>query len=423
MAGGKIMREGKTLEYKENMESGTFMKTISAFSNYEGGKIIFGVKDNGEVIGVPNAVDACLNLENKINDSIKPVPEYTVEIQPDSTICLTVYEGIYKPYIFKGKAYKRNDSATIEVGRMEYNRLVLEGKNQSFEELTAREQKLSFDKLEQELIRTMNIKKLNIDILKTLELYSDKTGFNIAAELLADKNSFMGIDVIRFGENIDEIMERKSFEHISILEQLEQVIQMFQRYYQYEKIDGSERKVVDKIPEKAFREAIANALVHRMWDVKASIKVSMYSERIEISSPGGLPEGMGKEEYLNGQISILQNPIIGNVFFRLKYIEKFGTGIMRINYAYTDAIGKPQYKVFPNTIQIILPIMTSDKEISLEEKIILKLLRERNEMTRAELTKAMGLGKDKTIRILNSLLDKNIITRKGAGRGVKYCAN
>ena len=196
----------------------------------------------------------------------------------------------------------------------------------------------------------MNIEKLNSDILKTLELYSDKTGFNVAAELLADKNSFMGIDVIRFGENIDEIMERKAYEYISILDELEQVLQMFRRYYQYEKIEGTARNVVDKIPEKAFREAIANALVHRMWDVKASIKVSMYSDRIEINSPGGLPEGINEEEYLNGQISILRNPIIGNVFFRLKYIEKFGTGIMRINYAYKDAIEKPKYKVFSNSI-------------------------------------------------------------------------
>ena len=185
--------------------------------------------------------------------------------------------------------------------------------NLSFEELTSSDQQLTFSKLSTELIRVMGIEQLTRDILKTLELYSDQNGFNNAAALLADNNHFKGIDIIRFGDSIDEIMERKS---------------------------------VDKIPEKAFREAVANALVHRMWDIPASIKISMYPDKIEISSPGGLPAGLSEDEYLNGQISLLRNPIIGNVFFRLKYIEKFGTGIMRINYAYKNILVKPEYRIF-----------------------------------------------------------------------------
>ena len=185
--------------------------------------------------------------------------------------------------------------------------------NLSFEELTSSDQQLTFSKLSTELIRVMGIEQLTRDILKTLELYSDQNGFNNAAALLADNNHFKGIDIIRFGDSIDEIMERKS---------------------------------VDKIPEKAFREAVVNALVHRMWDIPASIKISMYPDKIEISSPGGLPAGLSEDEYLNGQISLLRNPIIGNVFFRLKYIEKFGTGIMRINYAYKNILVKPEYRIF-----------------------------------------------------------------------------
>lgn len=416
------MRESKTLEYKESIESNTYMKTISAFANYEGGTLIFGVKDDGEVVGIVDPITACLNLENKINDSIKPVPEYVLDIKEDDTIQLTVHAGAYKPYLYKGKAYKRNDSATIEVGRMEYNRLVLEGRDQSYEEMATEYQNLTFHKLEEELKRNMGIHELSQDIMKTLELFSDKQGYNYAAELLADQNHFNGIDVIRFGDNIDEIMERRSFEKISVLSQLEGCLQMFTLYYQYEKIEGAERKVIDKIPQKAFREAIANALVHRMWDVKASIKVSMYADRIEINSPGGLPEGLGEEEYLNGQISILRNPILGNVFFRLKYIEKFGTGIMRINYAYKDSLEKPTYKVFPNSIQVILPAISDGSMFSEEEVTILNVLKDASPMTRTEIEKTVHLGKDKTIRILNGLIEKQVIIRKGVGRGVKYWA-
>lgn len=236
-------------------------------------------------------------------------------------------------------------------------------------------------------IRVMGIEQLTKDILKTLELYSDQNGFNNAAALLADNNHFKGIDIIRFGDSIDEIMERKS---------------------------------VDKIPKKAFREAVANALVHRMWDIPASIKISMYPDKIEISSPGGLPAGLSEDEYLNGQISLLRNPIIGNVFFRLKYIEKFGTGIMRINYAYKNILVKPEYRIFSNSIRIILPVIKSDYKLNEAEKRLINILTDSGSMTRNEVEKAAEMEKSKTIRILNGLIDKNIIQKKGMGRATKY---
>ena len=396
------------------------MKTVSAYANYGTGEIVFGITDDGRKTGVLNPVDACLNLENKINDSLKPVPDYKIEIREESLIVLTVYEGIYKPYLYKGKAYKRNDSATIEVERLEYNRLILEGCNQSFEETVSIDQNLTFQQLEKKFIDTMGITKLNIDILKTLELYSDKNGFNNAAALLADKNSFKGIDIIRFGDSIDEIMDREFFDGISVISQLEKSTQMFWKYYHYEKIEGSERKIIDKVPEKAFREAIANALVHRMWDINAAIKVSMYSDRIEISSPGDLPAAISEEEYLNGQISILRNPIIGNVFFRLKYIEKFGTGILRINRAYANALIKPSYQIFSNSIKVILPVISTDYNLNETEKMLLTFLKNRNNLTRKEIEKLSGMEKTKIIRGLNNLIQKNIVQREGNGRGTRY---
>lgn len=304
--------------------------------------------------------------------------------------------------------------------RLEYGRLILEEQNQSYEELPSSMQELTFDRLEEELKESLGITSLNEDILKTLELYSEKRGFNNAAALLADKNQFPGIDMIRFGSSIDEIMDRATFEHMSVLAQLSSCIEMFQTYYQYEKIEGVERKQIDKIPEKAFREAIANALVHRAWDVRASIKISMFEDRIEISSPGGLPAGIGREEYLNGQISVLRNPILGNVFFRLKYIEKFGTGIMRINRSYSNALEKPSYQIFENSIQVVLPVIASDEKLSEKDKKILDIIRDKGTVSRSEIEKLAGIGKDSTIRSLNLLLKKHIIEKTGAGRGVKY---
>ena len=283
------MRETRILEFKETITN-TFLKTVSAFSNYDGGTILFGVDDDGNVKGLPDVKQACLDIENKINDSISPQPNYTLEIQNnDQMIKLTVTSGLQKPYLYKSKAYKRNDTATIEVDTLEFSRLVLDGKNIRFEELSCKDQDLSFEVLQCKLKESIQIETFNQDTLRTLNLYDNVNGFNNAAGLLADKNHFPGIDIVKFGENISIIQKRTTVENISILDAYEKALAVFRDYYQYEVIQGADRKKMEKIPEAAFREAIANALIHRVWDVDTHIRVSMFDDRVEVVSPGGLP--------------------------------------------------------------------------------------------------------------------------------------
>lgn len=414
------MRENKQLEFKENISTNTYLKTISAFANYDGGKIIFGISDNGVIRGIDNPIQACLDIENKINDNIEPMPRYTLDIQDNSSIFLEVYRGQFKPYLYKGKAYKRNDSSTVEVDRLELNRLILEGNNLSYEEIASSFQDLTFIELENELKKVLGISFLTEDILRTLDLFTSDMKYNNVAALLSDNNQFIGVDIIRFGDTIDEIMDRETYDNISILSMLKNSVNMYKKYYQYEKIEETSRTIIDKIPEKAFRETIANALVHRLWDVQASIKISMFNDKIEITSPGGLPSGLSKDEYLNGQISLLRNPILGNLFYRLRYIEKFGTGVLRINNAYDNSILKPEFKVFDNSISIVLPLTISKELLSTEELSILNILKNNIKLSRAQISKTIGLSKDKTIRILNSLIEKKMIQKSGVGRNTKY---
>ena len=261
------MRETRTTEFKERITN-TFLKTVSAFSNYDGGEIFFGIDDNGNITGLPDVKQACLDIENKINDSITPQPDYKLELQNnDKTIKLTVKSGLQKPYLYKSKAYKRNDTATIEVDMLELSRLILEGKNISFEELPCEDQELTFDILCQKLKESIQIDTFNQDTLKTLNLYNSTIGYNSAAGILADKNHFPGIDMVKFGENISVIHKRATFDNRSVLAVYEKALEVFKDYYQYEEIEGANRKKIERIPEAAFREAIANALIHRAWDV------------------------------------------------------------------------------------------------------------------------------------------------------------
>ena len=414
------MRETRILEFKETVTN-TFLKTVSAFSNYDGGEILFGVDDDGNIKGLSDVKQACLDIENKINDSISPQPNYTLEIQNnEQTIKLSVKSGLQKPYLYKSKAYKRNDTATIEVDTLEFSRLVLEGKNIRFEELPCKDQELSFEILQSNLKEKIQIETFNKDTLKTLNLYDDANGFNNAAGLLADKNHFPGIDIVKFGENISIIQKRITFENTSVLGIYEKALSVFRDYYQYEVIQGADRKMVEKIPEAAFREAIANALIHRVWDVDSQIRVSMFDDRTEVVSPGGLPSGITEDEYLSGKLSVLRNRNLANVFYRLGFVEIFGTGITRIKQIYSEASVKPSFEVSENAIQIVLPIYEENANLTEDEKVVYKLLSKNMLKSMSEIAPYISFGKSKTTKLLKDMEQKGVITIEGKGKGTKY---
>ena len=413
------MKESRQLEFKSDI-SNTFLKTVSAFANYDGGQIIFGVADNGDVLGLADPEQSCLDIENKINDTIHPQPQYKLSVQEaDETVTLTVEAGRNKPYTYKSKAYKRNDTATIAVDDLELTRLILQGKNINYEDLPADNQELTFRSLEEKAKQEIGINALNKDVLKTLNLYSDSIGYNHAAELVADENDYPGIDIARFGESISRILKRATFEHESVLNELEKAVAVYRDYYQYEEIQGMDRVKVETIPEEAFRETIANALIHRTWDVNAQIRVLMFDDRIEVSSPGGLPSGLSEAEYLKGNVSILRNPILGNIFFRLHIVEILGTGIIRIREAYKNSDRKPVFEILENSINVILPVM-SDLDLTEDEAAVYKVLSKVLPRSISEITAAVPFGKSKTTVLLKRLADKNIVTIVGTGRGTKY---
>ncbi|MCR5671699.1 MAG: ATP-binding protein, partial [Butyrivibrio sp.] len=173
------MKETRILEFKSD-KTKSYLKTVSAFANYDGGQIIFGVDDNGESVKtIDDTKKFCLDIENMINDAIHPQPEYELSVQEkDKTVTLTVKPGINKPYMYNSKAYKRNDTSTIEADPIELTRLILDGKHINYEELPSDTQDLTFKAFESKAIEEIGIKKLNSEILKTLNLYNPQKGYN-----------------------------------------------------------------------------------------------------------------------------------------------------------------------------------------------------------------------------------------------------
>lgn len=416
------MRETATLEFKQQL-SKSYLKTVSAYANYGTGKIIFGIADDGTPVGLADPQDTCLRIEHAINDSIDPVPRFELAIEGDTrTVTLTVHEGPDKPYLSSGRAYRRTDTSTVEVSRLEYSRLVLTGEHVSFDALVAKEQDLAFGHLEKELASKLGLKPLDQNSLISLELMTPSGEYCNAAALLADSNHFPGIDIARFGESINIINARHTFEHMSVLEQMQRTLEVFDTYYAYEEIVGFERIAKTLVPREAFREAIANALVHRCWDVRANIKVGMFADRIEITSPGGLPAGITEELYLAGGPSVARNPILANVFFRLGHIERFGTGIPRILDEYAHETVSPSFALRDSSITVMLPV-TVLENVTLDEEAILAVLAKGSALTRSQISEKTQLSKSKAIRTLNALVEKGLVTKVGEGRSVRYERN
>ena len=219
------------------------------------------------------------------------------------------------------------------------------------------------------------------------------------------------IDLVKFADTISDIEYRKIMEGTSILKAFNKTIEYYNQYYNPEIIEGKDRKSIEKTPYEAFREALANALVHRRWDRDGYIGVGFYNDRIEISSPGGLPNDISQEEYLNRRISSPRNPIISNIFYRFRYIEKLGTGVYRIKESYKDSNSKPIFDVSKNYVTVTLPIIKhySVVELSKDGQEVLTILNNHGILSRADLEARTGYNKSKVIRILSELKDYGLI--------------
>ena len=415
------MRESSVLEFKELVTS-SFLKTVSAFANYGGGEILFGINDDGQTVGVEDTQEACLSIENKINDSLSPAPDYSLAVNEETrVICLAVKEGLHKPYFYRSKAYRRSDTATVEVDSLELRRLLLEGANLTFDATASRESQLVFSHLEARMHDVLGVEALSDDILRTLELKDDKGAYTVAGEILADSNSFPGIDMVRFGDSISVFLDRETHERCSVLEQYDAALALYRKYYQYEVVEGTARNGYELVPEAAFREAVANALVHRTWDINAHVRISMFQDRIEVSSPGGLPSGISEREYLDGQVSKLRNPILGNVFFRLRLIERFGTGVLRIKDAYRGSERQPKFEVYENSICVVLPLTRGETPLSDDENKVLQALIGRS-LQMSEICTKTGFGRTKAQAIVKGLVEGGYAVVSGTGRGTRYSA-
>ncbi len=426
-----LMGEGQRREYKAAYTP-TFLKTVCAFANYRGGMILFGIDDNKEVVGIEDTHDLALRIESAINDGITPRPDVSIDVQEISgkqVVILRVSQGEAAPYYYQNRTYKRTSTATVPVDAYELQRLTLRSANRSWDSLDTLEEDLTFRDLEEALIEAVGLDALSDNVMKTLGLLT-QGGYNRAAQLLSDHPHLRhgSVEVAQFGSSISIFLHRESIEGVSLLAQYARSLELFDQFYkEYEEISGFYRVKRIQIPRDAFREALVNALVHRDYQIRASIRIAAYADRIEITSPGGLVDGITEADYLDGKVSCHRNPIIAAVFHRLGLVERFATGIKRIHQAYQYYGQHPLFDVREKNITVVLPVIDYH---SVEQGVVpyvvgeparvLSLFNRGETITRGEVQSLLKISATSAKRLLSTMVEKEILIMEGKGPAVRY---
>ena len=459
--------ESEKTEFKENAKTNTYIKTVVAFANGNGGKIVFGVKDNKEIVGVENEFEVMDGIINVISDNCYPmiVPDISLHTLENKTVILVEIEGgKKKPYYLKSKGVQKGtyirSGATTRIIEEDYvlKELVLEGENKYFDQQVCHGESVSDEEIEkfcewlEKLARKNSendteIRKITRNTLLSWKVMEEKNGRIFPTNayiLLSGKENWEVSRKIQCGvfkgETRSIFVDKKEFEG-SIIMQLEKAYQ-----YVLEKINLGSDIVgiyrVDKyeIPPKSIREVIANAVIHRSYLEPNDIQVALYDNRLEITSPGMLLSGVNVKRMKEGY-SKLRNRAIASVFAYVNIIEKWGSGIPRImNEIREYGLQEPEFIIFENDFRVNIyrknynttqSTQGSTQDISKKEKLDVKNLTETDkiiintiinnpEMSQKQIADNLNWTVNKVKYYMKKFKQKNILKYEGTSQNGKW---
>lgn len=370
--------ESEVLEFKRELPSKDkkVMKTVVAFTNCQGGRIIFGVDDKThEVLGVPETDRARLQdmVTDMISDTCAPqiFPSYSWRsVEGKSLFVVEVPASAQTPYYIKSEGlekgvYVRVGATTRVASAEKVRELQLKGQNTTFDSVFERgAEPVSRRDAEQvcQMIQDYlgdSSKPVGVNQLISWGLLKREAGVlfpSNAYRLLSGQGlHFSGIQCAVFqGNEKVNFLDRKEFAG-PVSEQLENAQRFLMQYLRCAAIiESTRREDIYEIPIKALREIIANAILHRNYLVHAFIQVSIFDNRVEIVSPGALYDNLTVEEMLSGY-SRLRNPLLADVFRKMNIVEQWGTGIQRVIQACESAgLPAPEFLVSGNAVKITI---------------------------------------------------------------------
>lgn len=435
-------RETETVELK-SIVMDDIKKEIIAFANCDGGTVYVGVADDGKVLGVENADECALQISNMVRDAVKPdvtmfIHYETLECDGKAVVAVNIQRGTNRPYYLAKKGlrpegvYVRQGYSSVPATDTAIRQMIKETDGDSFENMRSINQALTFEATKKEF------EKRNVVFgqpqMQTLKIVS-ADGIYTNLGLLLSEQCLHTIKAAVFeGINQNVFKDRREFSG-SLMQQLNDVYDYIDFHNQ---THATFRKLLRidtrDYPEVAVREALLNTLVHRDYSFRASTLISIYDDRIEFVSIGGLLPGLELDDLMMG-VSVCRNPHLANVFYRLQLIEAYGTGMKKIMGAYANALVQPKIKTTNNAFKIILPNVNftpkaaevhkdfekaADLALYSNEEKVLQFLREHLMITRKETQTLLEVSQSTAGRILKAMVDSGRIKQIGGSRTTRY---
>lgn len=420
------LNENDTTEFKREVTK-DMVKTVVAFSNTRGGRIYIGIDDDGNVVGIEDPDEASRRTVQLISDGVRPDVSGSTLVTPADMdgkhiVEVTVAEGSSKPYYLhdkgprEGGVYIRSGTASIPAKEDLIRKMFRQRSAVSYEAMPSMEQDLTFETMSR--MFSESGLELGTNQMRSMHMLDGDTYTNLAY-LLSDQCT-IGIKLARYSDEYrSEFLDRSEVSG-SVLGQAEAAYDFISRHNPLRsRFEGIRRIDVRAFPEKAVREAVVNAVVHRDYSISGSTLVTIYNDSLSVTSLGGLNPDIGVSDIMQG-ISSPRNPNLASVFFRLGMIEVYGTGIPRIMGEYRDNSVPPRFDITNNVFKLTLPMLDMERSDDDGSRAIIDLAYEKGTFTRRDAESATGASRSKVVSLLSRLVSEGKLEVVGNGRSTRY---
>jgi len=429
------MLESTTIEFKREYNE-KVINTMLAFLNTEGGTLYLGFSDNGSIYGIEGNIEQeARKVSTSFRDSITPDPSHYFSVEPEKRdnkyiLKITIEQGSAIPYCFSRYGlvpqgvYVRIGSNTVMATREHIRQMIKDnGLGQFITELSI-EQNLTFQYADK--IFSNSDVKFGEQQKQSLGLTRSDGRYTNLALILSDQCPYTTKAAIFEGLNKENFKDRKEFTG-SILKQIDDVLTYLHVYNRVHGVfEGVYRIDNPDYPDITLREAYINALIHRDYFIEGSVLVSIFDDRLEIMSLGGVMPGVTHDLMLAG-VSVTRNEKLAQVFYRLNIIEAFGTGIPRIFSAYEDSFVKPEIPVINGGFLIRIPNRNynnqyvKEKEVtygSNEQRLLIAF--SKDSFYKEDAAKALDISESGAYKLLERMKEQRLLNAKKAGKKWLY---